>query len=140
MKTPREILLARHRAVEPKLDAVRQRVVANLDSGPRAKLSAADGFIASLREFFRLPRFAWGGLAAAWLVIIALNLAARDTTTPAAAVPQQVAKTSPETLQALREQKRLFAELVGSATAGDADAPRFVPRPRSERKPEMIYV
>jgi hypothetical protein len=82
---------------------------------------------------------AWGGLAAAWLVIIALNFASRETATSTAA-PPPMAKTSPETLQALREQKRLFAELVGSAAARDADVPRFVPRPRSERKPELIYV
>ena len=126
--------------MEPKLDALRQRAIANAASEPSERLPVADGLVAALREFFRIPRFAWGGFAAAWLVIIALNIAARDTAAPATAAPQQMTKTSPETLQALREQKRLFAELVGPASANDADAPRFVPRPRSERKPEMIYV
>ena len=71
MKTPRELLLARHRAVESKLDLARQRAVAGLSG-------------------------------------------------------------------ALQEQNagRLFAELVGSLKERDADAPRFVPRPRSDRQSE----
>ena len=33
MKTPREILLGRHQAVEPKLDAIRREVVADTEVG-----------------------------------------------------------------------------------------------------------
>lgn len=134
MKTPREILLARHQAAEPRLDAVRRDVLENLPVNESRRGDRWNHFVVMCREFFRLPRWAWSGLAAAWLVIVGLNIAARETTaTPPA--PSAIAKRSSDTLQALREQRQLFAELVGlrPAAAGDAEAPRFVPRPRSER-------
>jgi hypothetical protein len=133
MKTPREILLARHRAAEPRLDAVRRDVLENLSPNESRRDSRLNNFVAGCREFFRLPRWAWSGLGASWLVIVGLNVAARETpaTQPA---PSAVAKRSSDTLQALREQKQLFAELVGlRPETSDAEAPRFVPRPRSER-------
>ena len=138
MKTPREILLARHQAAEPKLDAVRDRALAALLLDESTVKRRGPGWLAACREFFRIPRAAWGGLAAAWLVIIALNTASRDTVTISSA-PVQEAKRSPETLQALREQKRLFAELVGFGGNHDADTPRFVPRPRSESQPPIAF-
>ena len=132
MKTPRDILLARHRDMEPKLDHARQRAVAGL-SGAARKENFAHRFLASWREFFHIPRAAWVGLAAVWLVILGLNFAARETTASTPSALRAETKRSPETLQALREQKRLVAELVGSLKDMDADVPRFVPRPRSER-------
>jgi len=71
---------------------------------------------------------AWVGLAAVWVVILMLNLALRE--------PVHVAKTSnavpaPEILIALREHRRLLAELVGSPT--DVEPPkRFDARRRGE--------
>jgi hypothetical protein len=133
MKTPREVLLARHQAAEAKLDAVRRDVLDNLAPGENRRSGRVDNFVATCRELFRLPRWAWGGLAAAWLVIVALNIAARETPARQPS-PPIIAKRSSDTLQALREQKQLFAELVGlRSEAGEAEAPRFVPRPRSER-------
>ena len=151
MKTPREILLARHQAAEPKLDAVRGRALAALgptvealkrekveaDAGSTLQRFNASTLLAACRDFFRIPRVAWAGLAAAWFVILALNAASRDTTTTT--TPTQEAKRTPENLQALREQKRLFAELVGFGNPYDADAPRFVPRPRSESQPHIAF-
>ena len=135
MKTPRELLLARHRAVESKLDLARQRAVAGL-SGALHEQNAGRRFVAEWLEFFRSPPVAWGGLTAVWLMILGLNLAARETVANAPALPSAEARRSPETLRALREQKRLLAELVGSLKEMDADAPRFVPRPRSDRQSE----
>jgi hypothetical protein len=89
-------------------------------------------------EFFRIPRIAWIGLGAAWLVIVALNVASSESVSERAPLMAKApSRRSPETLQALREQKRLFAELVGAAKeTPDAEAPRFVPRPRSEAFPQ----
>ena len=133
MKTPREILLARHQATEAKLAALRRDVLENLSPKQNRCGERVTGFFLNCRELFRLPRWAWSGLGAAWLVIVGLNIAARETAaTPP--VPAIVAKRSSDTLQALSEQKRLFAELVGlRSESADAEAPRFVPRPRSER-------
>jgi hypothetical protein len=133
MKEPRDILLARHQAAEPKLDALRHGVVENLPAKESPRVERLNSFTSACRELFRLPRWAWSGLAAAWLFIVGLNIAARET--PATQVSSStVAKNSSDSLQALREQKQLFAELVGPRPErSDADVPRFVPRPRSER-------
>ena len=132
MKTPRDILLARHREMETKLDHARQRAVAELSAAaPEEKFTHR--FLTAWRNFFQVPRVAWAGLTAVWLVILGLNFAARETVAPAPSAPRAEAPRSPETLQALREQKRLYAELVGTLKEMDADVPRFVPRPRSER-------
>jgi hypothetical protein len=136
MKTPREILLARHQAAEPKLDAVRRHVVAGLAAKPQPP--TARSWLTALEDFLRVPRPVLGGLAVAWLIILALNVASRDTTALSGPAPQQMAKTSKDTLQALREQKRLFAELVGTLMDPEADAPRLVPRPRGEIKPQQM--
>jgi hypothetical protein len=136
MKTPREIFLARHEAAESKLDAVRRNALAAIKADEKSVPGLSHFFVA-LREFFAMPRAVGAGFAATWLVIIALNLAAREvssttTTTLAKARP------SSETLQALREQRRLFVELTGSVVPRDAEPPR-TPRPRSQGKPEFIF-
>ena len=138
MKTPREILLARHRSAEPQLAAMRRRILTPANENQCQKKSGLSGVIESCREFFRVPRTAWVGFAAAWLVIIALNIASSDAPQVNVTVASAPAKRSPEMLQALREQKRLLAELVGSLSAPEAEAPRFVPRPRSERQPQLV--
>lgn len=139
MKTPREILLARPQAAEPKLDAIRRHVVAGLAAAPQRR-SSSRSWLSALEEFLRIPRPVLGGLAAAWLLIITLNIASRDTAAPSSPAPPPMARASKDTLQALREQKRLFAEWLGALKEADADAPRFVPRPRGELKPQLAAV
>ena len=138
MKTPREILLARHQAAEPKLNALRARALAALSPHASQPQPSAWRWLAAGREFFHVPRVAWAGLAAAWLVIITLNVASRDTAAPTVAAPQQMVRNSKDTMRELRDQKRLFAELVGSLKDMDAEVPRFLPRPRSELNPQII--
>lgn len=139
MKTPREILLTRHQAVEPKLDALREQALSTLTEPADEKRSLVRQFIEPCRNYFHVPRLAWSGLAAGWLVIIALNVTSRD---PAQKQPVALAKhnRSAETLQAVREQKRLWVELTGFGEGRDAELPRFVPRPRSERRHELMMV
>lgn len=139
MKTPRELLLARHQDANAHLDIIRQRAVSGTVARhePASAMSSVAGLC---RELFRMPRPAWAGLGAAWLLIIALNVASSDTTPSLPAMAQTPTRRSPEMLQALREQRKLFAELVGSGSGGDAELPRFVPRPRSECAPQMAAV
>jgi hypothetical protein len=77
---------------------------------------------------------AWAGLAAVWVLILALNSVTREPT-PAARFqnPTRV----PEVLIALREHRRLLAELTGSPTAAEQPKP-FEPRPRSERSQRIV--
>jgi hypothetical protein len=87
---------------------------------------------------FRLPMpvIRWGALAAVWVVIFALNHAARDNS------PRTFAKAeppSPQMILALREQKKMFAELIGPPLARDVEKPKpFLPRPRSEHYSQLL--
>ena len=137
MKTPREILLARHQAAQPRLDALREQTLAAPTGPAQEERSAFRHFMESCRNCFRVPRFAWSGLAAAWLVIIGLHFAARDSA-PKRPVAFTQNRQPAETLQAVREQKRLLAELTGLGENFEIETPRFVPRPRSERQHEII--
>jgi len=94
------------------------------------------------RELFWPCRRAWVGLAALWLVLLAVNMRLSDH-------PMQMAgasSSSPlEMMQAWEEQTRLLAELtqpamVHSAPVNPPAAPANPPRPRSERKPDWQIV
>ena len=73
---------------------------------------------------------AWGALAAIWIFIFALNFSLRDKTP---LIAEKMSPPSPEVVAELKQQKILFAELVGSSDAREAEPPKFFPRPRTER-------
>jgi hypothetical protein len=80
---------------------------------------------------------AWAGLAAVWIFIFAVNFSMRDSSPRLA---EKSAPPSPEVIVELRQQQRLFAELVGPRETRDADRPRiFTPKPRGERA-ELVAV
>jgi hypothetical protein len=82
---------------------------------------------------------AWAGLAAVWLVILAMNLAIRDSV-PAAQAKVQV-PPSTATLLILKEQRQLLAELNGALEKREGERPPVSPsRPRSERRERMVAV
>ena len=73
---------------------------------------------------------AWAGLATVWILIFAVNFSLRDKTP---VVAEKAIPPSPEVTAELRQQKLLFAELIGPAETQVADRQkRFLPRPRSE--------
>ena len=80
---------------------------------------------------------AWAGLAAVWLIILAVNVTSTDRTT-------QIAKSetpSPEMIMALKEQRRELAQLVGHLDTEPVEPPKTVtPRPRSERRITVVVV
>jgi hypothetical protein len=73
---------------------------------------------------------AWAGLAAVWIFIFALNFSMRNKTPM---VAEKVLPPSPEVMAELRQEKLLYAELIGSGDAREAEPPKFFPRPRTER-------
>lgn len=136
MKTPREILLNRHRAAGPKLDAIRRTVVSDLNNKATKELSLAQSFVASFlrcsnlfwRKLILPSRRTWAGLAAVWLILLAINLAQHEPT-PVGQAPAAPAMMS------FREQQRLMNELFAdrSLPAAETDRPKpFSPRPRTE--------
>jgi hypothetical protein len=72
---------------------------------------------------------AWAGLAAAWVIILAIN-----STSPgdATTIAKRPAPPAPETLLALREQRRLLTELIAPVTDVPEPAKAHAPRPRSD--------
>jgi hypothetical protein len=74
---------------------------------------------------------AWAGLATVWVFILAVNFSTRDKTP---VIAEKAVPPSPEVTAELRQQKLLFAELIGPAETQVADRQKyFLPRPRSER-------
>ncbi len=135
MKTPRDILLARHRAVETKLDAIRSGVVAQCRDGrrvavPKIMVGGVAAFTILLwRELIFPSRRTWAGIAAAWALILVVNFSLRDPGQGGAAKV-----TAPE-MMSFQEQQKLVNELLADRFVPvDFDRPKtFTPRPRSER-------
>jgi hypothetical protein len=72
---------------------------------------------------------AWAGLAAAWLVILLLQVSQQEGTPARAA---KFAPPSPEMLVELRQQQQMLVELLGPFELRDADRVRTV-APRTQR-------
>ena len=144
MKTPREILFARHRSVGSKLDALREETVAAVcDRRPmKTKPSAVTDRRHNERiRFWReliLPRpRAWAGLAAMWVVILALKFSTPDQSHSVASKPSM----PPEVIAELQQQKHLYTELAGLPPLPDVKPSKpFLPRPRSARRSEIFAV
>jgi hypothetical protein len=149
MKTPKEILLARHKAVEPKLDEIRRDLLAEsfglrreaerhaaFEQGSRTpKAVSSLRFATAVKILWReliLPRpRAWATVAALWVVIAALKL----STPEAPHAVAQKSSASPEILAEVRQQKLLFAELVGVAKPQVVTPMKATPpQPRSDRQ------
>lgn len=109
MKTPREILLARHQGAETKLDDIRRAVVADLRPSPPREPEIP--FLLKLwRELIWPCRRTWAGLAAAWLAILVFNHSQSESAPVASA---QVHTPPAEIRLALREQHRVLEEILG---------------------------
>ncbi len=120
MKTPRDLLLARHHPATPQLDSVRAQALAAAFPNTRTPRHATARLRDWWQELFWPARRAWLGLAAVWVVILGSQLARteRGHAEHFASVPAPVLQ------QLLREQLRLRAELL------DELAPaRPLPRP-----------
>jgi hypothetical protein len=129
MKTPREILFARHQAVVPKLDAIRDEAVSEL-----AAIRPRETFVNLPARFWQelvLPcRRLWAGLATVWVLIVIINFAQRDNVNSITGQPAQ-----PElVVMSLQAQQRWLNELLADRAAPvEADRPRnFLPKPRTE--------
>jgi hypothetical protein len=76
----------------------------------------------------------WAGFAAAWLLVLFLNVAVKETSTPNA----MASRTIPAPLDGYEERQRLMAEILGDTRK--QPIPSFVPRRRSEVEPDAVTV
>jgi len=142
MKNPREVLLEKHRAIQPALDRIRAEVMAaevstlrcntptpssKFGATPTRGRDAAGAWaIQFWQELIWPSRRIWAALATVWIGLLATNAAtggAREST--GARINAQ-----PEAIAAFAEQKRVLAELLASPQATESQRP--LPRPRTE--------
>jgi hypothetical protein len=112
-------LFDRHRTIEPKLNRIWYNALA-----PRLTGNVV------WRELVRPCRQVWAGLACAWVLIIAVHLASSE---PAARVDGKTAPPSRDEMQAMVEQRRMLAQLIGPSPEPAVHRKAVAPGPRSER-------
>jgi hypothetical protein len=138
MKTPRELILARHQSAEAKLKAIRAEDLAACvrSVGEASRQSTlAFGLAAATRRFWQDTfgpwRRAWIGIGAVWFGLLVFSVATGGTSRTASTKPPQ---PDAEALAVLREQKELLAQLLGWG-----DLPLIshyqTPGPRSSAEP-----
>jgi hypothetical protein len=137
MKTPRDILFARHQAAEPKLDAIRRKALAGLNRRD-AKTPNLVSVLASWclggskqlwLELVWPSRRIWSALAAIWILIFVLDFSQRD-----GSQTMSVKSSAPEMMMTFRDQQKLLNELLADRVLPvDAERTRtFSPKPRTE--------
>jgi hypothetical protein len=138
MKTPRDLLFARHQATHPKLDAIRREVVAELNNEDTKTPSLLSHF-APLRlccsnklwlELVWPCRRIWTGLAAVWVLLFIFNFSQRDANQPMMAKSTSAAAMT----MTFRDQQIMLNELFADRSLPlEAERPRiFSPKPRTE--------
>ena len=135
MKTPRDILLARHQSVTPKLDGIRHEAV-NSQFHQRSFAAAISDFLGMLwRELILPSRRIWTGLAAIWILIFVANVSMRGYS------EIKMANSSPtrEMILTYRQQEQLLTELIGPNDPPVAEPQKpYSPRPSSQRQFEIL--
>jgi hypothetical protein len=140
MKTPREIIFARYQNAVPKLDSIRRKVVWEGRCAAVPEFRAA-GPVAVPAMIWRVlwgeliwpSRRIWAGLAAVWVLMIAVNISLRDRS------PAMAMKPGPVMILSFQQQERLLTELLGPNEMPVAKPPApLEPRPRSEGRIEIL--
>lgn len=135
MKTPRQILFQKHAASVPKLDRLRAEVLQQ--QGPRAVAPSrfrAENFAALAveklwAELIWPYRRVWAGLAAVWIVLLAVQFGTHQNpeTTPRVTSAAELAA-------ALEQRRQLLAELFRPTPV--APPPK---RPPQARAPDHFH-
>ncbi|HVR35828.1 MAG TPA: hypothetical protein VMS21_08255 [Methylomirabilota bacterium] len=134
-RTPRHLLLARHRNMSDRLDRVRASALS--ESLPHrtpseSRTSAPVTIRIALAVWWELiqpARRAWTGMACVWLVILVVNMALRESPPDSA----HAGPLTPEAIQVLKEQERMMAELIGEDRRPRVEAVEPTrPEPRGE--------
>jgi hypothetical protein len=127
MKTPKEILLNRHEAMEPKLDAARKEALATL--GPPAATT-------SWREFLFSLRWHLAGLSVIWVAVLALNIDS-GSGSPLANARDKIPSAHVLVAALVENRRELMEELTGSPPPAP---PAAVPPRRSEIRRVFEFV
>jgi hypothetical protein len=136
MKTPRDILFARHHAATPRLDAIRHEILSAEFQTENSMPYYLNLPLMLWRELVFPCRRIWTGLAAVWILLFIVNVSQRDASGFRA---QKTPPPSAEMILVFRQQERLLDELTGQNEPQSAEPPKtFSPRPGSERRFETL--
>jgi hypothetical protein len=136
MKTPREVIFERRWAARPKLDAIRQGIIGEINNkdtkAQSRKINLASwclGGVSKLWVELIVPsRLVWAGLAAVWLLLFVVNFSMQDHSRPSmakASSPAEMAAT-------VHQEQELLAQLLGPDEPVVAEPQKkYVPRPSS---------
>ncbi len=132
MKTLREILLKRHEAAAPRLDAVRQEVLKHeLGAAKKPAVRTGAGW-SWLQAMVWEYRGQLAALGAVWVLVALLRLSASPAVGMAAAIPRERIPSPAIILSSLRENRRQMLELLGTSAGEPQKA--VAPGPRSARR------
>jgi hypothetical protein len=133
MKTPRKLLLDRHRSIEPKLDAIRNQALARAkqENSPPPKANANEN---GWRAFFLQMRWHLAGLGAAWMLVAWLN--SDRLLDPVPTARHEPPSAPRQFWAALRENRRQLREMMEIPAPEAAPAPETAPQRRGERPSE----
>ena len=141
MKTPREILLERHRQAVARLDAARERTLArmfSLETPAASTRSRGLELAAWFHGLFLSVRWHLAGLSAAWLAIAVLNL--DSSPAPTAVMARQNTPSPRQLLTSLRENRRQLLELIESPVNELVLTPRTLAPPRRSELPSPTTI
>ncbi|HEY0455684.1 MAG TPA: hypothetical protein VGE41_04875 [Verrucomicrobiae bacterium] len=140
MKTPRDLLIERHRAAEEKLAERRQQFVAGLartqrsdalkPESTRSVASAREERSSAWREWFWSFRWHLTGLSAAWMIVFFLNMEHSSSRSPL--ITKRDLPTPQQFLVALQEHRRLLMEMLDLNSEPNVTPPSLPPARRSE--------
>ena len=144
MKTPRDILFARHQAAAPRLDDIRREIVRELNHPETKEQSRLEACVSSFVGCFKTfwcelvfpSRRIWTGLTAVWLLLFIVNFSQRETVSSVTGQPVR----SQAVMMSWQAQQRWMNELLADRSASlDTDQPKtFSPKPRTEKNESMM--
>jgi hypothetical protein len=89
-------------------------------------------FIARLSAIFWPHPKAWAGLAVVWVCIVMLNFSTHEK--PHRVAEKIATAPQPEMVAELKQQRLMFAELLGATELRVADRPKsYLPKPQGKR-------
>jgi hypothetical protein len=134
MKSPRELLLERHQAMDAKLDTLRCQILqVEVQGAPSPARTPVPWWVVVWHELVRPCQRVWVGLATAWVVIATLQALSGGPTPPRTV--RHALAPSPEVMALLQEQRRLRSELLGPSAPQPAATPTRSGSPRSDVPP-----
>lgn len=142
MKTPRELILERHQTAEASLLRIHAedlaacaRAAAAPQSGGRQPSFSLPSLAMRVWQELIWPwRRIWIGMAAVWLLLLALNLTTKEGSKMAS---HKAPRPSPELLAAMRVQRQMMLQSIEAGVPRPPARPR-APGPRSEQRQTII--